>query len=139
MTGFRWRQAEEGEWHCTLHGRALSLKQDSAALYYRSYTPAAKKGAQHVDDTEALVRHYFNLEYNLSELYEQWATADKNFKAKALHFTGIRILQQDAWEALVSFICSSNNNISRISQMVILDAIFKDMIGFVVLIYCYTG
>jgi N-glycosylase/DNA lyase len=30
----------------------------------------------------------------------------------------VRILQQDAWEALVGFICSSNNNISRISQMV---------------------
>jgi len=30
----------------------------------------------------------------------------------------VRILKQDAWEALVGFICSSNNNISRISQMV---------------------
>lgn len=33
-------------------------------------------------------------------------------------FTGVRILRQDAWEALVGFICSSNNNIARISQMV---------------------
>ena len=29
----------------------------------------------------------------------------------------MRILRQDAWEALVGFICSSNNNIARISQM----------------------
>ena len=29
----------------------------------------------------------------------------------------MRILKQDAWEALVGFICSSNNNIIRISQM----------------------
>lgn len=27
-------------------------------------------------------------------------------------------MRQDVWEALVAFICSSNNNISRISQMV---------------------
>lgn len=27
-------------------------------------------------------------------------------------------MSQDAWEALIGFICSSNNNISRISQMV---------------------
>ena len=33
-------------------------------------------------------------------------------------FAGVRILRQDAWEALVGFICSSNNNIARISQMV---------------------
>jgi N-glycosylase/DNA lyase len=30
----------------------------------------------------------------------------------------VRILRQDPWEALVGFICSSNNNIARISQMV---------------------
>jgi N-glycosylase/DNA lyase len=55
---------------------------------------------------------------NLTDLYNQWSDSDPNFKKKALNFTGIRILRQDAWEALVSFICSSNNNIARISQMV---------------------
>lgn len=70
------------------------------------------------DDTEALVKHYLNLDPNLTELYEQWSSADANFKRKAPGFAGIRILKQDAWEALVGFICSSNNNIIRISQMV---------------------
>ena len=54
----------------------------------------------------------------MSALYEQWASADSNFAKKAPKFGGVRILKQDAWEALVGFICSSNNNISRISQMV---------------------
>jgi len=67
-----------------------------------------------------LIQHYLNLEPNLTELYEQWSSADLNFKEKAPKFTGVRILRQDAWEALVGFICSSNNNIIRISQMVIL-------------------
>lgn len=70
------------------------------------------------DDTEALLRHYFNLGPNLTELYEKWSKADPNFKKRAPKFTGVRILKQDAWEALVGFICSSNNNIARISQMV---------------------
>ena len=70
------------------------------------------------DDTKDLVRHYLNIGPNLIELYEQWSTADANFKKKAPMFTGVRILKQDAWEALVGFICSSNNNIIRISQMV---------------------
>lgn len=70
------------------------------------------------DNTEALVYHYLNLTPNLTELYEQWSTADANFRKKAPKFTGVRILKQDAWEALVGFICSSNNNIIRISQMV---------------------
>ncbi|EEP77014.1 conserved hypothetical protein [Uncinocarpus reesii 1704] len=106
-----------------MHGRILSLRQDANHLHYRSLFAKAAPGTAPQDslvddDTEALIRHYFNLEPNLSDLYEQWAKGDANFKKKALHFTGIRILRQDAWEALVSFICSSNNNIARISQMV---------------------
>lgn len=70
------------------------------------------------DDTLALIKHYLNLSSDLTRLYSEWSSLDPNFKKKAPEFTGIRILRQDAWEALVSFICSSNNNISRISQMV---------------------
>lgn len=64
------------------------------------------------------MREYFNLKPRLVQLYEQWSSADANFKKKAPAFTGIRVLQQDPWETLVGFICSSNNNIARISQMV---------------------
>ena len=65
------------------------------------------------------MRQYFNLKPNLTQLYEQWSIADANFRARAPEFTGIRVLRQDAWEALIGFICSSNNNIGRISQMVV--------------------
>ncbi|XXG94731.1 hypothetical protein Hte_000988 [Hypoxylon texense] len=54
----------------------------------------------------------------VAALYDQWSKSDANFRKKAPKFTGIRILSQDPWEALIAFICSSNNNISRISQMV---------------------
>ncbi|KZF25862.1 hypothetical protein L228DRAFT_242235 [Xylona heveae TC161] len=120
---FRWRNFGEDEWSCTLHGRIISLRQDATHLHYRSIFPASKQVSTREkndgdDDTQALLRHYFNLDPNLTQLYEQWSSADPNFKKKAPKFTGIRILKQDAWEALVGFICSSNNNIARISQMV---------------------
>lgn len=69
-------------------------------------------------DTESLIKHYLNLTPDLASLYEQWSSVDPNFKKRAPKFTGVRIMKQDAWEALVGFICSSNNNIVRISQMV---------------------
>jgi N-glycosylase/DNA lyase len=105
------------------------LKQDPEYLHYRAIypsnalppTPPASSAASdnlEEDDTLPLLKHYLNLTPNLTQLYEQWATADPNFKKKAPKFTGVRILKQDAWEALVGFICSSNNNIARISQMV---------------------
>jgi N-glycosylase/DNA lyase len=109
-----------------LHGRVLSLRQDAEALHYRAAYPAPATAlpssppshASSDHDTLALVRHYFNLKPDLGTLYEQWAASDANFKRRAPKFTGIRILRQDAWEALIGFICSSNNNISRISGMV---------------------
>ena len=114
---------------CTLHGRILSLKQDATHLHYKvtwpeyhaetSSTGSSGKGTpSEKDDTEDLLRHYFSLNIDLASLYQQWSKDDPNFRKKAPQFKGVRILNQDAWEALIGFICSSNNNISRISQMV---------------------
>lgn len=101
------------------------MKQDSTHLHYSVTWPEApssplmdSKELPKPDDTEALLRHYFSLDLDLSSLYDQWSKVDPNFRKKAPTFTGVRILNQDAWEALIAFICSSNNNISRISQMV---------------------
>lgn len=133
LTRCRWRKSEDGIWSCALHGRILSLLQDSTHLHYSAtsseysqppLTPPTSaqnstNGAfSEDDDTEALVHHYLNFGPNLRELYEDWSLADANFRKKAPRFIGVRILKQDAWEALVGFICSSNNNIIRISQMV---------------------
>ncbi|KHN96468.1 8-oxoguanine DNA glycosylase [Metarhizium album ARSEF 1941] len=117
------------EWTCTLQGRILSLKQDPSYLHYRVTwpehqgarpppPPACKVIDEHKpDDTEELLRRYFSLNLDLGALYDQWSNSDPNFQKKAPEFKGVRILSQDVWEALICFICSSNNNISRISQM----------------------
>jgi N-glycosylase/DNA lyase len=135
---FRWRQCDDQTWACTLRGRIVQLSQPSKShIEYRSIWPAAatfeapltppssvppaafesETDAEN-DDTKALLQHYLNLEPNLEALYAQWSVSDANFRKKAPKFTGVRILRQAAWEALIGFICSSNNNIIRISQMV---------------------
>lgn len=102
------------------------MKQDTTHLHYQTIRPivplhtpsSATKSADEDEDTESLLRNYLNLTPDLTALYEQWSSVDANFKKRAPKFTGVRILKQDPWEALVGFICSSNNNIIRISQMV---------------------
>lgn len=119
---------------CTLQGRIVSLKQDDENLYCKAAWPikfqsnfASRKDENAAilseersmqQSTESLLRDYLNLEPNLTELYEKWSQVDPNFKKRAPKFTGVRILRQDAWETLVGFICSSANNIPRITQMV---------------------
>ncbi|KAL4992777.1 DNA glycosylase [Aspergillus falconensis] len=122
---FRWHKVPDNdEWRCVLYGRLVSLKQDSTNLYYRTYVKPKLSDScngsesESKDTTLAIIKHYFNLASNLTTLYAQWSSSDPNFRKKASQFTGIRILRQDAWEALISFICSSNNNIARIGQMV---------------------
>ncbi|XP_069690004.1 N-glycosylase/DNA lyase isoform X2 [Periplaneta americana] len=67
---------------------------------------------------EELLRKYFQLDVSLADHYEEWSKKDPYFKKSAEKFTGVRILAQDPVENLFSFICSSNNNIARISSMV---------------------
>ncbi|KAF8242377.1 DNA glycosylase, partial [Wilcoxina mikolae CBS 423.85] len=116
---FRWKLSGPEEWSCALKGRILSLKQDTTHLHYRSIYPVtASPSCPDDDDTPALIHDYFNLSVDLGKLYRIWSSRDPNFQKKAPSFAGVRMLRQDPWENVVSFICSSNNNISRISQMV---------------------
>ena len=112
---------------CALYGRIISLKQDPTHLHYRviyptaSAKPITKAGIEvdkDEDDTESTLRDYFNLSIDLTKLYKTWSEQDPVFMKKAPNFMGVRMLRQDPWENLISFICSTNNNISRIGQMV---------------------
>ncbi|AAS52810.1 AER127Cp [Eremothecium gossypii ATCC 10895] len=58
---------------------------------------------------------YLRMEVNLEALLAEWQKADTRFIGKT--HRGVRILRQEPWETLCSFICSSNNNIGRITKM----------------------
>jgi len=63
------------------------------------------------------VKDYFQLGVSLPGLYEEWSAACPRLATIAECIPGVRIIRQDPWECLVSFICSSNNNIPRITKM----------------------
>ncbi|KAF9538120.1 8-oxoguanine glycosylase ogg1 [Mortierella hygrophila] len=86
-----------------------------AAVTWRATGKGEEEELEKVD--RAFMRDYFQLDVPLTELYTKWSATDKNFKAKAPFFPGVRMLRQDPVENLFCFICSSNNNISRITQM----------------------
>lgn len=51
-------------------------------------------------------------------LYHGWTTRDDRMTRIISTLPGLRIVRQDPVECLFSFICSSNNNIQRIQQMI---------------------
>lgn len=67
----------------------------------------------------ARLHDYLRLDVDLAACYARWSRCDpKIFGRQASAFAGIRILRIDPVENLFSFICSSNNNIGRITKMV---------------------
>ncbi|XP_057378124.1 N-glycosylase/DNA lyase-like isoform X2 [Daphnia carinata] len=107
------------------------MNQDEAGLNYRVVKPVIKAEPSQSEsllvkkadvkeciDYEHMVKDYFQLDIDLESLYRQWSLADANFDKVAKNFAGVRMLKQDPVENLFAFICSSNNNIQRITGMV---------------------
>lgn len=64
------------------------------------------------------LQSYFQLDAApLQPLYQEWSHACPRLATIAQCIPGVRIIDQDPWECLISFICSSNNNIPRITKM----------------------
>ncbi|KDN37803.1 DNA glycosylase [Tilletiaria anomala UBC 951] len=111
----------DSEWSLCLDDRVVVLRQETSThqIWYKTLLPGAiSPSVAHVEGTERWLRDYLNLDVPLERLYESWSEKDPVFGKLAGRFKGIRMLRQDPWECLVSFICSSNNNIARIGQMV---------------------
>jgi len=93
------------------HGRRLELALDGDTLtLYDVELP----------QFESIWRDFFDFNRDYSELHKTLAQApNSDALQKALQFSpGLRLLRQDIWEVLVSFILSQNSNIPRIKKMV---------------------
>ena len=72
------------------------------------------------DDKELqdLFYDYFQFQYDYEKLISEWEKCDKHFAEIIKTFRGLRLLRQDPFECLIEFICSQNNNIPRITQLI---------------------
>ena len=67
---------------------------------------------------QSLLEGYFQLNgAPLRSLYDEWGQGCSRMQAICAALPGMRVVRQDPFECLISFICSSNNNIPRIKQM----------------------
>ncbi|KAF2368063.1 8-oxoguanine DNA glycosylase N-terminal [Trinorchestia longiramus] len=97
-----------------------AMPQSSCPLfdkYQCSYTSSntSPDVANHYLD---IVHRYFRLDVDLITAYKDWCKRDVNFQVAAQKCPGVRLLDQPPVENVFSFICSSNNNINRISSLV---------------------
>ena len=103
---FRWRPGEDGIYRGIASGRAARVYPRDGAVYIEA-----------AEEDLPFWRDYFDLGTDYNAARESVEVCDY-IRECAVYGAGIRILRQDKWEALCSFIISQCNNIPRIRGIV---------------------
>ena len=106
---FRWSACENG-YSGIAHGRRLEVFFDGDALILKNCS---------VEEFDSIWKDYFDLGRDYKELRTQLGY-EEHIKNALAFSPGIRLMRQDAWETLVSFILSQHTNIPRIKKMITL-------------------
>ena len=106
---FRWKKIDENRYSVVAFGKRLEICQDGIEF------------SMSCDEQEwnEIWSSYFDLDTdyaNVARLINE--SEDEHLKEAYSKGSGVRILRQDLWEIIVSFIISQNNNISRITQSI---------------------
>ncbi len=109
---FRWNRQEDGSYTGIAGGKVVNVRFEPADLE-RKTGRLVLTGCRE-EDFEGFWRHYLDLNRDYGKIKGQLGRGDKVMRKATSFGWGIRILNQDLWETIVSFIISQNNNIPRI-------------------------
>lgn len=105
---FRLYQVNEKDFTLYAMGRVLNLHQEDDGVTLDCS----------LDDFNSIWYDYFDLETDYSEIRASIPSNDKFLKEASEYGKGIRILKQDIWETLCTFIISQRKNIPAIQSSV---------------------
>ena len=105
---FRWSENGDGSFSGIAFGRSVRVRLDGDTLYIEN---APREDAP-------LWRSYFDLDLDYGEVRRGIAEIHPILREASEYAGGIRILRQEPYEALCTFIISQNNNIKRIKGIV---------------------
>ena len=108
---FRWRQIEDNTYKIPAFGKELTISQDG-----NTFTLSCDE-----NEWNSLWKNYFDVDTDTdyNEVENIIMESNDDFLKAAYQFgSGIRILRQDLWEVIISFIISQNNNIPRIKKSI---------------------
>lgn len=102
---FRWNKLADNKYIGVIMGGVCIVEQYGEDVTFDSNLP---------DET---IKHYFDLSRDYSKIKEFYKN-DEILQKAIKYGEGIRILNQEKFETLISFIISANNNIPRIKKSV---------------------
>lgn len=105
---FRWNEEPDGSYTGIFGHNVLNVKEEKDIVITGICN----------GNIEDICKNYFDLDRNYEEIKETFSLIDDNMKESIKYGEGIRILNQDLWEMIISFIISANNNIPRIKGII---------------------
>ncbi len=108
---FRWKKVEdcENRYIGVIKDRVIDVSQKADTIII--YSNKEEK-------LEEVIKEYFDLNTDYEEIEKRISKIDDNIYKSVQNTTGIRILNQELFETIISYIISANNNIKRISKSV---------------------
>ncbi len=106
---FRWRKEPDGSYTGVIKQGVLNVKKNNGDVIFSGEVSG---------DIKEICTNYFDLNRNYSDIKKNLCDGDENMKLASEYGYGIRILNQDVWEMIISFIISAANNIPRISKTI---------------------
>ena len=106
---FRWDRHEDGSYIGVIKNGVLKVSKQGKSVAFEGVLEG---------DINSIVYDYFDLETNYNDFKDRLSKIDDNMKRSIEFGNGIRILNQDLWEMVISFIISANNNIPRIKGII---------------------
>ena len=108
---FRWNIEDDGSYTGVLKKIVLNVKKIDDEVIFNGVNYGTTDSIEEIN-------HYFDLNRNYDELKAKLEKIDDYMKNSIEFGKGIRILNQDLWETIISFIISANNNIPRIKVII---------------------
>ena len=106
---FRWNKQEDGSYTGIFKENVVNVKKENNRIIF--------KGICKENIKEECI-DYFDLDTDYDNIKSRLSNVDDYLKTSIKYGEGIRILNQDLWETLISFIISANNNIPRIKGII---------------------
>ena len=106
---FRWLKEEDNSYTGVVQGRVINVKKENDLIIFDNTNK---------EDFENIWFDYFDLGRDYTEIKNQLRVMDEHLEKATEFGKGIRILQQDGWEMLISFIISANNRIPMIQRAI---------------------
>ncbi len=107
---FRWNKEDDDSYTGIIKDAVINVKEKDNQIIFTGKTING--------NFENIIREYFDLDTNYSEYKNKLSQIDEYLKESISFGEGIRILRQDLWECIISFIISANNNIPRIKKII---------------------